>query len=359
MAPRNKLLLLQPPFYRLFHERYALQRYPLSLGYLAAAALGADWEVRAYNADFQPGVPARESAAWVFGEGHRRYRRAIEEPRGGVWDEVARAIRDFAPAVVGITAMTQNWAAGRVVARMVKEIDPAIRVVVGGPHPSMAGAACFACPDIDFAVAGEGDATLAELLAALAAEGDPSQVAGLLWRGGGGVLRTPPRPLLDNLDALPFPALHAPAVLQDYALYPSHAFMFVAAGRGCPWDCAFCGSREIWGRAARLRSPRHIVYEIALLVPRGVMSVRFEDDTFGLDRSHLRELCALIAAEYPRLTWGCQMRADLVDEETVRLMRDAGCIDSTPRLMSMQPASTSTWGWNRGTTPCSAACAKG
>lgn len=323
----KRLMLIEPPFYRLYKNSFALVKYPLGLGYLSAMVLReTDWAVQAYNADFNPDNE-NISLSHMAGEGYRNYIQALRDPSSqGIWSEVAQAIRDFGPGAVGISAKTQNFASARIVAHLVKTIDPAIPVVVGGPHASMAQDQLLDCPDIDVVAVGEGEQTLVELLEAWEGKRDLASVNGIIFRGeDGGRKRTLPRANLPDLDDLPYPHSSASRALKDFEKYPAGAFRYVFATRGCPYGCEFCGSRNIWTRKVRYRSAANVIGELKALRAMGVRQVHFDDDTFGIARKYIRELCDGIARECPGLSWSCETTVNILDAETVGWMKKAGC----------------------------------
>jgi anaerobic magnesium-protoporphyrin IX monomethyl ester cyclase len=321
----RRLLLVQPPFYRLYRSSYSLDRFPLSLAYLAGAVRhDGRWRVRAYNADFTPDSEPM-TVRYRTGEGFRRYLANLGDPTAPIWQEVRTALAEERPTVVGITAKSQEFAAATMVARLAKELDPRTVVVIGGPHPSLVGADVLRCPDVDVYVRGEGEQTLVELLAALADDRALTTVPGIGYRGPAGPVETPARAYLPDLDALDFPHAAAAEVLIGYDRYPPEAFRYVFATRGCQRNCLFCGSHRIWSRRVRFRSPANVVDELRALQARGLRSVHFDDDTFGVTRAHLRRLCEAIRAGCPGLTWSCELHVALADDESIRRMRQAGC----------------------------------
>ena len=169
-AFRRKLLLVEPPFSRLFKDTYSLDRYPLGVGYLGAVARrDTDWEVRVYNADFCAQTEPME-VSYLAGEGFRRYLRCLRDPAAPVWNEVRETVAEFAPDVVGISAKSQSFASACAVANLAKQLRRDVLVVMGGAHPSMVGPEVLKCTDVDVCCRGEGEETLVELLGAVEAE---------------------------------------------------------------------------------------------------------------------------------------------------------------------------------------------
>jgi radical SAM superfamily enzyme YgiQ (UPF0313 family) len=324
-AGGRSILLVEPPFNRLFKNTYSLDRFPLALGYLSGVIREqTGWTVAAYNADFSS-LAEPLKYGYLSGEGFRNYRRALADESAGIWAEVRSVLTERRPGVVGISSKSQNFASACRVARIAKEVDPAVIVVVGGPHASMVGADVLKCPDIDVAVQGEGERTVVELLRAIEAGGDLGGVAGIACRGPAGVVQTPPRPFIDDLDALPVPHAHAPEVLVGHRQYPVTAFKYVFATRGCPYQCTFCGSHRIWSRRVRFRSPENVAAEIQGLQKMGLRLVHFDDDTFGIDRGYIARLCDAIASRCPGVRWSCELHVKLVDAPTLSRMKAAGC----------------------------------
>jgi anaerobic magnesium-protoporphyrin IX monomethyl ester cyclase len=181
------------------------------------------------------------------------------------------------------------------------------------------------CPDIDICVRGEGERTIVELLHAIESNGRLDKIRGITYKERLKVVGTPPREFIDDLDSLCFPHEAAPHVLKDYDRYPPTAFKHIFAVRGCPYNCFYCGSRNIWGRKVRFRSPANVVKEINNLRNRGLKSVNFEDDTFGVSRGYIRDLCSALMVDCEGLRWSCELPVKLVNEEVISLMKAAGC----------------------------------
>jgi uncharacterized radical SAM superfamily protein len=340
----RKILLIEPPFYRLFKATYALVRYPLSLAYLAASVkTKTDWDVMAYNADFLPQSDPFE-VTYFKGEGFSRYRRTLYDASHLIWQEVRDFISGYAPSIVGISAKSSTFASALRVAGIAKEINPEIIVVAGGPHPSAIFSKVFqpageesgriktmeedngvSRNNIDFFAIGEGEDTIVELLQTLEKSKDTADVYGIAYRKGQGFSITSKRKPLDSLDVLPFPHQYASEVLKDYENYPLSAFSNIFATRGCPYQCFFCGSRNIWGKGVRFRSPPNVVEEMLKLQSIGINNIHFDDDTFGVTGRYLQSLCKAIRSSCPGFKWSCEMHVRLVNEKNISLMKEAGC----------------------------------
>ncbi len=114
-------------------------------------------------------------------------------------------------------------------------------------------------------------------------------------------------------------------MLKDYAHYPVSAFKSVFAIRGCPYHCTFCGSRYLWGRKVRFRSPENVALEIQSLQKKGLNLIRFDDDTFGVNKKYIQSLCETLEQRCPGIRWSSELHVKLVNETTMRQMKRAGC----------------------------------
>jgi len=237
----------------------------------------------------------------------------------------------FAPEVLALSATTFTVAAAGAVAAEVKRQRSATLILIGGPHVSAVPAETmgrFAVFDV--AVIGEGEATLAELLAALG-DGRPlTAVAGLVVRESGGLQSTAPRAPIANLDTLPLPAWEVlDGFPQRYAPAPFKVRQLPAASlvssRGCPNRCLFC-DRSVFGDFCRFHSAESVVAMVRHLHERfGVREICFEDDTFVTHRPRLVEICTRLIDLNLDVTWNCLARVNQVTAENLALMRRAGC----------------------------------
>jgi radical SAM superfamily enzyme YgiQ (UPF0313 family) len=232
--------------------------------------------------------------------------------------------------LVGVTMLTPMYHRSLEVLRQARKVSPAIRTVVGGPHATVLPEQTLEeIPELDFAVIGEGEAAMVELVEALEGKRTLDSVTGLAYRKNGHVTVNPPRPPLMDLDQLPPPARHL-LPMEAYRMTRSrtrakHCYT-VSVARGCPFRCAYCF--RTFGRAFRPHSPARIIQEMSLLVGQyGANEINLEADTITLNRSFILDLCrALGESGFSRkVQWTCESRVDTVNEEILRAMKEAGC----------------------------------
>ncbi len=324
---KNRILLIDPPFYRLYKDEhpYINYCYTNSLAYLAGTVKKETrWGVMMYHADFYP-KHGHFTYRFLTGIGFENYLHNLKNVSAPIWQEVKATIQEYRPTVVGISCKTQTFASACLVAKLVKEIDERIMVVVGGPHVSLVGQEVLHCPEIDVGVKGEGENTLVEVLHAIDSQRELGNIKGIMYKKGGQFVENAPREFITDLDSLPFPHEIAPEVLKNYEQYPLAAFKNIFAIRGCPYNCFFCGSPKIWNRRVRFRSVENVIREIQGLQKKGLKRIRFDDDTFGINRRYIVDLCQALINHCPGLKWSCEMHVTLVDDEMIALMKKAGC----------------------------------
>ena len=322
---QNSILLVNPPFYRLYKETYSSIRYPLSLGYLAGTIIErTDWKVIVYNADFVAGAEAWRMS-YLSGAGFNSYLANLKDTSGRIWNEAKTTMARYRPAVVGIYCCAGNLASSQIISRLAKEINNRTIVIMGGPHPTAVGSQMLTDSNIDVVVKGEGEMTAVELLGAISKGESFAGIKGIIFREGHEIVEAPNRKLIENLDTLCFPHQYAHEVLVDYDKHPKSAFKNILATRGCPYNCFFCGSNCIWGRKTRFRSAESVTEEIKSLQKMGINRISFVDDTFGIDKEYTHRLCDSMIHNCPGIRWDCETRVDLVDEKLLINMKKAGC----------------------------------
>ena len=239
------------------------------------------------------------------------------------------------PCWVGITTFSPFIESVQQYARVVKNIDPKTKIVLGGPHPTFEPEQTFELvPQADFLVMGEGEIGMRELIkTATRKEADLSKVPNLAWKDDKGVTRLNDIHFIEDIDALGMPAwdLLEP---HKFPLAPNGIFSRgasvapVIATRGCPYPCTFCGAGKSMGKKLRSRSPKRVAEEMLLLKEKfGIEEIHFMDDNFTQNSDFVRRLCELLLKEGPRIPWACPngIRLDRIDQELAILMERAGC----------------------------------
>src|SRR5436309_7201772 len=160
---------------------------------------------------------------------------------------VERLVHDLEPDVVGLSVMTFQRATAFKIARLVRDLRPGARIVVGGYDPSLAPGAYEPCPDVEFIVRGEGERTFCELLRALETSSPFHAIAGLSYRSATGFVANADRPIARLASDPPRLPNRGARVLGGYTLL-GRSVDVVETSRGCTYDCSFCSIIETRGR---------------------------------------------------------------------------------------------------------------
>jgi len=211
----------------------------------------------------------------------------------------------------------------------IKAAKPDIKVILGGPHPTLFPEQTAEDGLVDFVVRGEGEETMLELVAALEkGETDFAYIKGITYKQDGRVVNTPNREFLD-MDSLPFVdwGLMSPLALKSMASLIGR----VQTSRGCPFKCAFCINVVTNNRRMRYRSPVKVVDEIEHLVKDfGVRRVGIRDEVFLANRQQAREIAEKIIRQGIKITWIANPHIRYfgekwVDNDFLDLLARSGC----------------------------------
>jgi anaerobic magnesium-protoporphyrin IX monomethyl ester cyclase len=273
---------------------------------------------------WQPYLGVCSIAAVLKSRGHNGSVIIAEEPENALLEQVELE----KPDVVGFSCMTSSvrWALST--AKIIKDSFPTIKTILGGIHPTV-------CPDViehdnvDMVCRGEGEFALAELMDALAKGTDYSNIKNLWVKTGDGITRNELRPLISDLDQLPFP--DRSIYYERYPFLRDMVSKSIMVGRGCPFPCAFCVNHSLIrlykgkGPYVRRRSPENILKEINEL--RSIYRLEhiyFNDDTFTLKYDWLADFLGVYRRTVG-LPFTCGTRADLVTPKLVKLLKESGC----------------------------------
>lgn len=208
-------------------------------------------------------------------------------------------------------------------------------------------------PGLDFALVGEPDLTIRDLLdhlegrigerspeivnmfnkhdltykPAINEDGSVNMygIKGIAWRKGDEIILNFPRSFIADLDDMPVP-MHELLPLQSYRMpLIKGAFTFIVTSRGCPAGCTYCIKHVSYQYATRLRSPKLIMEELWALKKLGLNNIHMYADLFTVSRDQVMQLCQMMIDEKINIRWTCNSRVDYVDEEMLALMGKAGC----------------------------------
>ncbi len=231
--------------------------------------------------------------------------------------------------IVGISIISDYREEAYDLSRQLKSKN--IKVVLGGPHVSALPQASIEESEADFAVCGEGEKTLLELLQNLSSGKNAiNQIPGLHRADS---KETVQREFIEDLDSLPFPdwenmnpnkykkAPHG-GLIREFPVAP------VTTSRGCPFICTFCASPNLWKRKIRFRSAKNVVDEIQYLTEKfNVKEIHFEDDNLTLKKSHIEDICNEIINRDLHINWATPngIRVETVTPDLLKLMKRSGC----------------------------------
>ncbi len=229
----------------------------------------------------------------------------------------------FQPDAVGGTSVTLNFPAAARIVATVKEHNPEIVTMMGGPHVSFDAAGTLnTYPGIDLVVRGEGEETIAELTGALRDRKKWKDIRGLSFRDNGSIVETDTRPFIPDLDELPLPARH----LLPLSRYRALGFpVSIITSRGCPYSCIFCQGRRMVGKKVRQRTASRVVDEIERVLSYGIDRINVADDLFVSNKRKVRDVCDEIRRRGLKFAWSAFARVNTVDPETLAIMRENGC----------------------------------
>ncbi|MBU4311482.1 MAG: B12-binding domain-containing radical SAM protein [Candidatus Omnitrophica bacterium] len=248
--------------------------------------------------------------------------------RGLSHDEVVEEVRRENPEFIGITAISARIGSALYLAARVKEINPNIKVILGGPHVHFEHKVLIKNKSIDFCVRGEGEITALHLISCASNGGNLRDIRGVTFKEGDEIIVTPDRSFVSDLDTLPFPAR---GLLQDSVYKGSwtegETFSPMLATRGCPYLCQFCDAPAIWGRVHRRRSVDNVLDEVEQIYNDfGVRYVRFVDDLLVANKSWAIELSrGILERGLNDLSWACDGRVGLMSQELLQELKKANC----------------------------------
>ncbi len=238
-----------------------------------------------------------------------------------------QALNDVAkaePDVIGISLTENHRNQMEIFAAEVKKKRD-VKIFAGGPFPSACREWIEEFDALDGVCYGEGELPFTAVLNKLDQNEDYTQTRGFWFREGNRIIKNEPHPIADHLDTLPMPDLD---IFDKRTILNYPAFSF---SRGCPFKCTYCcaplyGQRETGSTAVRYKSPERAIAEIQDMLSRYDPQVlAFDDDTFFKSKAFVRKFTELYKQEIRR-PFACNTRPETVNEELVRLLKEANCV---------------------------------
>jgi anaerobic magnesium-protoporphyrin IX monomethyl ester cyclase len=269
-------------------------------------------------------------SAYLKREGHETSLLHLVRPASE--EEFKERLAASRPGLVAFSSTTHLFPHVRKWAGWAGELLPGTPTVCGGAHATIDPEGALLSSSLDLVCLGEGEEALAELCAALEEGRDHRRIPSLWARDGEGIIRNPVRPLVEDLDSLPFPDrdIFDPADFCEQ----QHERGTLMASRGCPYNCSYCSNHVQKGvypnpeKYVRFRSVDNVMREVHEIIAadtgRRLKYIRFDDDILTIDKEWFRELAGRYREEVG-LPFICNSRANLLDEETARLFAGAGC----------------------------------
>lgn len=249
-------------------------------------------------------------------------------------DEVISKLKDLQFDVVGIGTIISGYGYVKWLAKEIKSFRPNVKIWAGNTVATSIPEILLRDTEVDVAVIGEAEITVKELAKATCKTTNLNTVDGICFADNGKIIRTPPRKLISNIDTIPFPAWEL--FPQDLYLQYHESFrrkdafakriFYISTSRGCPFRCTYCFN-TFKNRPVRFHSAERIVEEIKRTHSiYGTDGYYFADDLFLVSKKRVYEFCDLIEKEKLTVKWSASSRVDLLDEEILKRMKSAGCM---------------------------------
>ena len=231
-------------------------------------------------------------------------------------EKLIAEIRNFNPAVVGISAYTYEMEETNLLVKKIKEFFPELLLILGGSHVSALPQETLKdIPEIDIGIIGEGEKTMLEICKSFSEKKDISKIPGIVFRNAQGNIVMNERAGFEDLKNFPMPA---------WDLLPKAEEYFVQTARGCPFKCNFCLNPN--GNIIRTRLVEDIIEEISFLIEEfKPKRISFGDEAFGANKEMTHRLLdRMIALDIGGKTnWDVQTHVKFIDDELVLKMKRA------------------------------------
>jgi radical SAM superfamily enzyme YgiQ (UPF0313 family) len=245
-------------------------------------------------------------------------------------EQAIRWVKKENPDIVGFSVCGSSAREAFKVVEAIKKEMPDIVTVLGNYHATFnAERILKKYASVDIIARGEGEYTSLDLVKCLQKKRSLKEVDGITFRNNGHVVSTPDRPLIKNIDELPFPnrsLMNAEYTSLIHGIKAAtRRFTTVVSSRGCPFQCTFCGCRKFARGVWRPRTVENIMKELEYLKSEGYEQFLFVDDNFTLNTKRVVDFCKQMRKNKMNMEWFCDSRVDHVSYDMFREMVKAGC----------------------------------
>jgi anaerobic magnesium-protoporphyrin IX monomethyl ester cyclase len=240
--------------------------------------------------------------------------------------ELLNKIKEISPIIVGLSVYTVNINTALAVAKALKHQFPTIKIVMGGPHPTLALDDAISSEYVDFVIRKEGESSFLELLEAIISNETKlryEDIKGLVFKKDGIVKINSLRQPIRDLDIMPI----IKRELYDFNKYKN--IINIITSRGCPGNCIYCAGTALSGVNYRMRDISNVFLEIVYLktlLKEKVRKIFIVDDTFTAISERVSMFVELIKMYNVDLTWRFQSRVDVITEDLLEKVASIGCV---------------------------------
>ncbi|MBF0505736.1 MAG: radical SAM protein [Nitrospirae bacterium] len=246
---------------------------------------------------------------------------------------ICAGLREFNPGFIGLYSTTFGWEKAKKAAQDFKMmLGKQVFICAGGPYPIAAQEKCLedAGASMDAIITGEGEYSTLELIERLESGNGLEGIRGVVYNSAGGIIKNQPRPLISDLDAIPFPARDllgdAGLYIPPPATYKRKPVAVLMTSRGCNRNCIYCFQIDKTRKSGiRCRSVENVLKEIEHCLKEGYREIKFIDDTLAADYNRALRLAREIKARGLDFTWFASACVNQVDKPLLQAFKDAGC----------------------------------
>lgn len=316
-----KILLINPPQTFYPGSEPPAGNLPLGLMYIAAVLRKAGYEVEILDA-FMTEKDFCDNGETVN--------------VGLSFEEIKQEVETRKPDIVGLAGPFTSQIENTIkTSNIIKEVNPDIITVVGGPHVTLIPKEFLEeNPNFDVVVTGEGEYAMLEIAQYLEGKKQLEEIQGIAYRKNRKIILNPRRPFIKDLDELPYPAydlVNMEKYLNSkkigYRSFQNRAISMVTS-RGCPFNCCFCAVHLHMGQLFRAHSAKYVLNHIEYVVDKyEVKNVFFEDDNLTLDIKRFEAICDGLIERKIKVGWETPngVRADFLNLDLLKKMKKSGC----------------------------------